>query len=175
MKTSFDTIEYLKSGNETQKRVYEILIKHRVMERLKDFDPILTGTIPIRIDIETSDLDIVCCYPDKALFTNYLKDSFGAEDRFTLWEQSEQRAVICNFWLDGFELEIFGQDFPSRKQNAYRHMLIEHQLLEERGESFRREIIALKRQGYKTEPAFAMALGLTGNPYEELLKLEANE
>lgn len=171
MKTNFDTITYLQSGNEKQKQVYELLTNHRIMERLKNFDPILTGTIPIRIDIETSDLDIVCCSPDKDLFTGFLEESFGTEKQFKWWEQPEQDAVICNFWIEGFELEIFGQAIPSREQNAYRHMLIEYHLLEEHGEVFRQEIIALKKQGYKTEPAFARVLGLTGNPYEELLKL----
>ncbi len=41
---------------------------------------------------------------------------------------------------------------------------------EMKSKAFRQEIIALKKQGYKTEPAFAMALGLKGDPYyKELL------
>jgi hypothetical protein len=50
-------------------------------------------------------------------------------------------------------------------------MIIEHRVLIEKGEKFRQEIIKLKRQGLKTEPAFAKLLGLDGNPYEALLKL----
>ncbi len=48
-------------------------------------------------------------------------------------------------------------------------MIIEHEILNRRGESFRQQIIDLKRQGYKTEPAFGIAFGLVENPYEELL------
>jgi len=51
-------------------------------------------------------------------------------------------------------------------------MLIENKILEQEGKQFRKKIIALKEQGYKTEPAFATLLGLEGNPYEALLELE---
>ena len=37
---------------------------------------------------------------------------------------------------------------------------------------FRRQIIDLKKQGLKTEPAFAKLLALTGDPYVELLSFE---
>jgi len=55
------------------------------------------------------------------------------------------------------------------------HLIIEHKLLIKNGEDFRQQIIKLKRQGHKTEPAFAIALDLSGDPYMELLKFEANE
>jgi len=165
----FRNMDYLQSGNEKQKLAYSVLTNHRVMEILADFDPILVGTIPINIDIETSDLDIICCYSDKEQFIHLLNQAFGDEQKFEWIERKEINAVVCSFWLDNFELEIFGQPIPSNLQNGYRHMLIEHRLLCDRGEVFRQEIIALKKQGYKTEPAFAMALGLKGDPYKELL------
>lgn len=76
--------------------------------------------------------------------------------------------------MDGFEIEIFGQTIPTKQQFAYRHMMVEHNLLNKYGEVFRQQIIELKRQGHKTEPAFAIALNLTGDPYMELLKFETN-
>ena len=51
-------------------------------------------------------------------------------------------------------------------------MIIEYDLLNKYGETFRQQIIQLKRKGYKTEPAFCKALGIEGNPYLELLKYE---
>lgn len=168
----FQSIDYLQSGNEKQKRAYEVLKNHRVMEILAAFDPILVGTIPIQIDIETSDLDIICCYSNKETFVDLLRKSFGDQRKFDLRAPEETDRVVCSFWLDDFELEIFGQPIPSKDQNGYRHMIIEHQLLCERGETFRQEIIALKKQGYKTEPAFGIALGLKGDPYRELLNFE---
>ena len=172
MKINFEDISYLLKWNDKQRRAYETLKKYRVLDLLQKFDPILTGTIPINMDIDTSDLYISCCYSDKNEFIDAVKHSFSHEKQFVLRESSEFNSVMCNFWLDDFELEVFGQSIPTKQQHAYRHMLIEHQLLEERGEAFRQEIMALKKQGYKTEPAFGIALGLKGNPYEQLFKFE---
>lgn len=69
-------------------------------------------------------------------------------------------------------MEIFGQPVPTKQQMGYRHLIAEHKLLMKHGETFRQKIIKLKKQGYKTEPAFAKALGLKGDPYLELLKFE---
>jgi len=54
-------------------------------------------------------------------------------------------------------------------------MVIEYQLLVKHGSVCREKIIELKKQGFKTEPAFAFLLGLKGNPYEELLKYENDQ
>lgn len=51
-------------------------------------------------------------------------------------------------------------------------MLIEYNLLKTYGDPFRERIIQLKKQGIKTEPAFAQLLGLKGDPYLALLDLE---
>lgn len=51
-------------------------------------------------------------------------------------------------------------------------MIIEHKILIEKGEDFRLQVIQLKEQGYKTEPAFAHLLDLSGDPYDELLKFK---
>lgn len=71
--------------------------------------------------------------------------------------------------LEGFPIEIFGQNKPTTQQNAYLHMVAEYKILQEKGEKFKQKIIELKKQGIKTEPAFGMLLGLE-NPYEDLLK-----
>ena len=51
-------------------------------------------------------------------------------------------------------------------------MIIENEILKEQGEEFRKKIIELKIQGYKTEPAFAKLLQLSGNPYEAILNFK---
>ena len=171
---NFDTIDYLNAGNPRQREAHRILTENAVLSKLEPFSPLLVGTIPINIDIETSDLDIICYCVDRQLFTTIVRNSFGREDGFTIEDLSGsgQEAVVATFRIDSVEIELFGQNIPTHQQMGYRHMLIEHQLLTERGEAFRQEILALKRKGYKTEPAFAMVLGLQGNPYVELLTYE---
>ncbi|MDQ8004659.1 MAG: DUF4269 domain-containing protein [Pedobacter sp.] len=171
----FLTIEYLKNGNERQKSAYQTLVTHQLFEKLKPYNPILTGTIPIHIDIETSDLDIICYWEDKQEFVGTLKRLFKLEKDFQIRDMkiSDQDSVVCSFKVDDIEVEVFGQNIPTQQQNAYRHMLIEHQILQEKGEDFRLKIIELKQKGFKTEPAFAELLELKGNPYKALLKLPA--
>ena len=52
-------------------------------------------------------------------------------------------------------------------------MIKEFEILEKEGDEFRRKIIELKELGLKTEPAFAKLLGLSGDPYVELLKYQS--
>jgi hypothetical protein len=170
---NFLDISYLQSGNEKQVKAYQILTDNRVLEKLAAYKPILVGTIPINIDIENSDLDIICEVPDNDEFVDQLTAVFGSQKDFSVIESAKFNAIKATFKIEGFEIEIFGQNKPATQQNAYRHMLIEYKLLLENGEAFRQEIISLKKQGYKTEPAFAKLLGMKGNAYEELLKLDA--
>jgi len=53
-------------------------------------------------------------------------------------------------------------------------MIVEYKLLKQYGEELRKRIVSLKKQGYKTEPAFAIELNLAGDPYEALLAFEMN-
>lgn len=167
----FSSITYLKSGNPKQILAYKILTENKILEVLSNFDPILVGTIPISIDIENSDLDIICFWKSKVEFVSKICLLFEDKTEFKIKETfiDNQESVIANFLIDGLEIEIFGQNIPTKEQNGYKHMIIEHQILEVRGEIFRQEIIKLKQMGYKTEPAFGELLGLKGNPYLELL------
>ena len=54
-------------------------------------------------------------------------------------------------------------------------MMIEHNILSSNDEAFRQKIIYLKKQGLTTEQAFAKQLNLSGDPYEELLKLSGQK
>lgn len=169
--TDFTSISYLQNGNEKQKMAFEVLSKFRVMENLSAFDPILVGTIPINIDIDNSDLDIVCYWKNKLAFIEKVKELFENESHFTLRETviDNHESVVANFYLGAFEIEIFGQNIPTQQQNGYKHMVIEEQILHSKGENFRLEIIKLKQNGYKTEPAFGVLLDLKGDVYKELL------
>jgi len=46
--------------------------------------------------------------------------------------------------------------------------MIEYELLQ-RDPRMRERVISLKKQGYKTEPAFCKLLNISGDPYEGLL------
>ncbi|MDR4954024.1 DUF4269 domain-containing protein [Chryseobacterium sp. ES2] len=169
----FTRIDYLKDGNERQKKAYEILTKYRVFEKLKDYSPILAGTVPIEIDIKGSDLDLIFevdlkydqDFLDDLLFCQLIPHDVEVEYPIV----NGEKCITLNFMLDGFPIEIFGQNKPTKEQNAYLHMIAEYKILQEKGEKFRQKIIELKKQGIKTEPAFGLLLGLE-NPYEDLLK-----
>ena len=78
---------------------------------------------------------------------------------------------MAKFSTQTFTIEFFGQNTPVQQQHAYKHMLIEHKILQKMGPEFKAAIIKLKKEGLKTEPAFAKLLGLTGNPYTALLEI----
>jgi len=171
----FTKLDYLKSGNERQKRTYEVLQKYQVFEKLKSYSPVLAGTIPLEIDIEGSDLDIIC-EVDLEFREDFLDDiSFSrlipadVDIKVENVIINEEKSIVINFMLEEFPIEIFGQNRLPVQQNAYRHMMAEYRILQEKGEDFKHRIIELKRQGIKTEPAFGLLMELK-NPYEDLLK-----
>jgi hypothetical protein len=170
----FLKIDYLKFGNGTQKVAHAEITGLRIFDALFEFRPVVAGTIPIGIQTCNSDLDIICEFRTREHFAKCLISLFGNRKDFIIKNKEFYGipSVVARFQGDYFNIEIFGQAQPIEGQHAYRHMLIEHRLLKERGPSFRRAIIRLKNQGFKTEPAFAKLLGLEGDPYLGLLSLE---
>ncbi|WP_143960749.1 DUF4269 domain-containing protein [Litoribacter populi] len=167
----FNTIEYLQHGTFRQQQVYKLLTDHHVMVKLQPYNPILVGTIPLAIDIPKSDLDIICETQNPEQFKLDLIDKFGKEKWFSLKkvELHQKPTTICRFELEGYEIEVFGQDLQTEKQLAFRHMIIEYHILKKFDDDFKEKIIELKKEGMKTEPAFAKLLGLEGDPYLALL------
>jgi len=167
----FTKLDYLKEGNDKQKRAYEVLTKYRIFEKLSNYSPILAGTIPIDIDVEESDLDVICEIKNEAEFLKVLNQILPQNIDFTIETNiiNNENYIILNSILEEFPIEIFGQNKPTTKQNAYRHMIAEHKILQEKGEDFKQKIIELKKKGIKTEPAFGLLMNLE-NPYEDLLK-----
>jgi hypothetical protein len=172
MAINFETLDYLKDGNEKQQRAHQVLTRHSVFESLQGFEPLLIGTIPINIDIEKSDLDIICCWNSKNFFIETLIENFAHHRGFLLTEKkiTGHETIIATFQIDPFEIEIFGQNRSTKQQEGYRHMMIEHKILSSNDETFRQKIIHLKKSGLTTEQAFAKQLNLGGDPYQALLK-----
>ncbi|MCY0976975.1 DUF4269 domain-containing protein [Chryseobacterium wangxinyae] len=171
----FTKIDYLKYGNERQKRAFDVLTSYKVFEKLSNFSPILAGTIPIEIDIEGSNLDIICevdlrfeeDFLDDIAFSKMIPSNADVKVEYPII--NGEKCIVINFMLEEFPIEIFAQNKPTTHQNAYLHMIAEHKILKEKGEDFKQKIIELKKKGIKTEPAFGMLLNLE-NPYEDLLK-----
>lgn len=163
------SLDYLKGGNPKQQECFRALTSLNVMDILRDYSPILVGTIPIEIDVEGSDIDIVCGCSSFDAIRSVVQDSFSEYPSF-IEKLLPGKYYVANFKFEGFEIEIYAEFTPSLEQYAYKHMVVESRILELMGDDFRDRAIALKKQGYKTEPAFGLLLGLD-DPYDELLEL----
>ena len=172
-KFPFKNIEYLKEGTDKQKAAYSVLCRSNVLDNLKEFDPILAGTIPLDIDIEGSDLDIICYSTNFKAFEHkiceHYKNNLGFNSYYTSIKGEE--SFIVKFSIDDFDFEIFCQNTPTLKQYAVIHLIIEKRLLNLFGKEAKKSIRELKRQGMKTEPAFAKYFNLAGDPYDSLVNL----
>ncbi|WP_232696223.1 DUF4269 domain-containing protein [Brevibacillus daliensis] len=168
----FTSIEYLRNGTTKQQQAYNALTSLGIMNSLDAYDPVLCGTIPLAIDIVSSDLDIVMEVNDFSLFREEVTALYHHVDGFSIQKNiiHDYPTVLVHFQYDGFLFELFGQPRAVTEQNAYRHMIVEHYYLEKEP-SLRQTIIKLKESGLKTEPAFAKVLNVVGNPYDELLQI----
>lgn len=59
---------------------------------------------------------------------------------------SGKECVIASFYLEDFPVKIFGQAMRVEDQLAYRHLIIEDQILPEHGKEFRIKVIAHKHE-----------------------------
>jgi hypothetical protein len=168
----FRTLTYLKSGTEIQRHAFKIITELNILNDLAKYTPVLCGTIPISIDVQGSDLDMIMEVHDFQFFKDEVRLLYGNLEGFVLTELTVRSipTITSNFRFGGFDFELFAQPIAVEKQNAYRHMIIEHHLLVKIPQ-VREEIIRLKEKGIKTEPAFAQIFGLVGDPYDELLAL----
>jgi hypothetical protein len=174
----FENIAYLKSGSPIQLQAFNILTDSKILYHLQTFKPVLTGTIPLDLFITgKSDLDIIIQSDRLQIMEQRLVDIFSNKKKLStkLMMVRKRPSLVCRFLQQNFQIEIFCQPVPVKEQLAYRHMVIEHWLLETQGEKFRKKILELKKEGIKTELAFATELNLEGDPYDALLKFEQDE
>jgi diadenosine tetraphosphate (Ap4A) HIT family hydrolase len=151
-------------------RAQDLLRRAGVLEVLAAYTPVIAGTVPLGIDTEGSDLDVLCEANNAEAF---VRDAlaFAALPGFALHRKgdADPPAVVCRFSVEGMPVEVFAQARPVRAQRAHRHLVAERRLLEAAGEGAAEEIRRLKRRGVKTEPAFAEYFALPGDPCETLL------
>lgn len=143
-----------------------------VLDRLAAFDPHVAGTPPLGLDMPDSDIDVLCHARDLAGFADAVIDAFCTMPDFAIhqWMRNGQ-PVIARFTVGGWPVEIFGSTEPVAGQPGWRHFVVERRLLAIGGMVFRQSILAARRAGAKTEPAFAAVLALAGDPYAALLDL----
>ncbi|GLK83376.1 DUF4269 domain-containing protein [Ancylobacter defluvii] len=130
------------------------------------------STPPPGLDLGGSDIDIVCRAPDPDAVARLMWDHFGDRQQFLLWRwRAGDRPVVACFTAAGWPFEVFAAPRPVAEQAGWQHFRVEQRLLARGGEELRRAVMARRRAGMKTEPAFAAALGLAGDPYAALLEL----
>ena len=144
----------------------------RVLDDLDAFGPQVIGTQPLGIAMPGSDIDVVCHAPDAAAFADALWMHYGEMRGFALYQWTTgQRAVVAKFSAYGWPFGLFGSTELVRDQAGWRHFVVERRLLALGGEPLRSAVMAARRRGAKTEPAFAEVLNLAGDAYAAVLDL----
>ena len=165
----FRGLDHLRAVSPRGQKAADLVGRYGVLRTLSAFDPLVVGTLPINLDIEGSDLDILCHCPDPDGFSDHARAAFHHFDRFSLHCRPATRNIgissVVRFVLEGLPVEIFATGTPSECQFGFRHMLVEARLLYLLGPQLSEEIRKMKRAGFKTEPAFASCLELGGESY----------
>lgn len=163
----------LAEGTPVQRHAFEILSDTAVFDLLKPHDPAHVSTIANDIDIVGSDIDIVCSCVDFSALTSVLTEAFKEFSQFnvSVRENRGVKALVATIPTE-IPIEIYAEETATERQLGYRHYLIACRVLDLLGPEAHDDIRELKRDGLKTEPAFARYLGLAGDPYQSFLKLE---
>ena len=151
---------------------YETVIEALdLLGRLAEFRPEVIGTPPLGIDTEQSDIDIACSAEN---LSDVVREAFDHFENFRLsrYKLNGEPTVLASFRAQGWALELFCQGVPAERQWGVRHFRVEQRLLM-LDPTLRSDVRRLKQRGIKTEPAFAEALGLLGDPFVAMLDLEA--
>ncbi|EPX78321.1 hypothetical protein Salmuc_03937 [Salipiger mucosus DSM 16094] len=154
---------------------YEDVIEELdVLARLAEFSPVVIGTPPLGLATDDSDIDIACSSPDFDRFFAVAGRAFDRMEAFSMRhvDHLSAPAAVASFRSMGWEVELFCQKVATTHQWGVRHFQVEARLMA-LGPHLKDAIMQLKREGLKTEPAFATVLSLPGDPYVAMLELEA--
>ena len=107
-------------------------------------------------------------------FERVAKIEFGCLENFQCRHATlqDQDSCVVQFHALDWDIELFCQRIPTKEQWGVRHFNVEKRILTIEP-ALRKTVRRLKEDGLKAEPAFAAALGLSGDPYAAVLKLEA--
>lgn len=150
----------------------EALSGSGVLDLLAGFDPRIAGTLPLGISLAGSDIDILCHAPEPNDVADCLWQASEWLSGLTLWRwTSGERPLVAIFTIGDWPVEVFASLVEVDLQAGWRHFVVEERLLALAGDALRERVLTLRRAGAKTEPAFAAALGLQGDPYDALYRL----
>lgn len=150
----------------------EAIERSAILTFLAPSAPRVVGTPPLGLAMPDSDIDIVCEAADPERFVAVLWDALSSLPDFSMRQWTgDGRPIIASFRAHGWLFEIFAAATPVEEQAAWRHFVVERRLLDLGEEVFWQAVMDRRRAGAKTEPAFAAALGLAGDPYITLLDL----
>ncbi|MCG8414907.1 MAG: DUF4269 domain-containing protein, partial [Pseudomonadales bacterium] len=81
-----------------------------ILVNLSQYSPTVVSTLWVGMDIEGSDIDVICCYQKKKQFIEDLESSCQQFKKFQITDMDDR--VIASFNQDGFCIEIFATDQP---------------------------------------------------------------
>ncbi len=148
----------------------QALGRSAILDSLSDYSPTVVSTLLVGLDIEGSDIDVICCYPTQARFVEDLRCCCQQHEDFHLSVATDR--VVASFTVDGFCIELFATEQAIQKQAAYQHFQVMQRLVELGGNRFTESVKLLKRKGLKTEPAIAQLLNLSGDPFAAVADLQ---
>jgi len=156
---------------EQNQNVWRALEESEILKSLKPWHPFLTGTYPLGLEVEGSDLDILITLKNRKELKKKLAPLMAQVENVE-WSEDTDALFSLSFNFKGVNFDIYGEPTLSYHQKSARHFRIEEKILEPGNLELLDKIKALRKTGLKTEPAFAQALGLTGDPYQSLLEYE---
>ncbi|MEM1112546.1 MAG: DUF4269 domain-containing protein [Pseudomonadota bacterium] len=148
----------------------DALARSGVIRLLHQYRPTLVSTIFVGLDIDGSDIDVLCEFDSAGSFCRDFSAAFGLKAGYAL--APGHGRVVGRFQQSGFDVEVYASTTPVHEQAGLRHYRVMQRLVNTGGESFQSAVRALKTKGLKTEPAIGELLGLSGDPYEAVLAIE---
>ena len=144
-----------------------------VFAAVAPFDGRFIGSIPLDLHGEGADADIVCQAQNLDLFVVTLTAAFGNRPGFRaqVAPYLGRPSSIVKFAVGGLPVEVFARPEPVEAHESFRHHRAAQRLLALGGLALANQVRGLKAAGLKTEPAFAVALGLEGDPSLAMLTL----
>jgi len=155
------------------------LARTNILLVLKPWMPLLSGSIPLELDLPGSDLDILLGARDLDVAAQEISQKLSQHQisEQISWKESQTRHGRCltaSIMANEITVELFLSAVNPLDQNSHRHLLSEYCLLVQHGEPLRARIKSLKAEGFTTEEAFAKALDLKGDPYDLLRHAEVS-